>query len=139
MSFKVGSILHFDEYCFTDSGEVKRHFALALLPEEATKYQGSVLCSVITSKVPRSWGFLLKQSSYPCFSCDSYICFNRKDLVSKSGLSDDSQPRGMLSQSDLAEAFKTLRKSLFVVGDLASSPFLRGVIIYQWKKALGEI
>jgi hypothetical protein len=139
MSFKVGSILYFDEYQFTDTGEIKKHFALTLLPEDVTKYQNSVLCSVITSKEPRSWGFLLRESVYGCFSCDSFACFNRRDLVSKSGLHKDNQPRGLLNKNDLEEAFKLLRKSLFVINDIASSQFFRGAIIYQWKKALGKI
>ena len=81
MSFSVGDILFFREYQFSDTGSVKPHFALVLLPETATKYQGSVLCCVITSKVPKSWGLLLNQATYGFFQCDSYACFDRKELV----------------------------------------------------------
>lgn len=139
MSFSVGDILFFQEYQFSDSGAVKPHFALVLLPETATKYQGSVLCCVITSKAPKSWGLLLKQVTYKCFKCDSYACFNRKDLVSKSGLHQSQQPKGTLTATDKKAGFKTLKKSLYAVKDMAADPFLRGAIIYHWKKALGLI
>lgn len=139
MSFRVGDILFFDQYQFTDTGEVKAHFALALLPEHATKYQGSVLCCVITSREPRNWFLLLLPSSYPCFKQNSFACFNRKDLVSKSGLSKDKQPLASLNKIDLTAAYKTLHKSLFALNDIGSSPYFRGIIVYQWKKALGLI
>jgi len=137
MNFNVGDILYFDQYQFTDTGELKPHFGLVLLPERATEYQNSVLCSVITSKEPRIWGLLLEQTSYPCFRCDSYACLDRKDLVSKSGLSNKEQPVGSLTKGDLVKAFKILRKSLFVISDLGKSPYFRAAIIYQWKVALG--
>lgn len=139
MSFNAGHILYFKEYQFTDTGETRKHFALALLPEYATQYKNSILCSVITSKEPKSWGLLLKQSTYDCFNCNSYVCFNRKDLVSKTGLHKDNQPRGILNHSDLEESFKVLKKSLFAINDIASDPFLRGTIIYQWKKILNKL
>ena len=139
MSFSVGDILFFNEYQFTDTGHKKRHYALVLLPEIATKYQNSVYCCVITSKATKRWALLLKQDSYPFFSYDSYACFDRKDLVSKSGLDNNKQPRGSLIKTDIGEAYKVLRKSLFVVQDMANSPFFRGIIIYHWKKALGKI
>jgi len=97
------------------------------------------LCCVITSKSPRSWGLPLKQTTYKCFQCDSYACFDRKDLVSKNGLDESSQPKGMLTTADKKVGFKTLKKSLYVIEDMASDPYLRGVIIYQWKKELGLI
>lgn len=137
MSFKVGDILHFDQYQFTDTGELKRHFGLVLLPEHATQFQNSILCSVVTSKEPGRWGLLLSQKNYPCFVRDSYACFDRKDLVSKNGLSEGEQPVGSLRASDLTKAFKLLRKSLFVISDLGKSPYFRAAIIYQWKIALG--
>lgn len=139
MSFLVGDILFFQEYQFTDRGEIKPHFALVLLPETATKYQGSVLCCVITSKAPNSWGLLLKQATYKCFQRDSYACFNRKDLVSKSGLHQSQQPKGALTAADKKAGFKILKASLYVIKDMAADPFLRGAIIYHWKKELGLI
>ncbi len=137
MSFNVGDILYFDQYQFTDTGETKPHFGLVLLPEHATEYQNSILCSVITSKEPRGWSLLLSKELYPCFNRNSYACFDRKDLVSKSGLNKEKQPVGSLSQIDLPKAFKMLRKSLFFVNDLGKSPYFRAAIIYQWKVALG--
>jgi hypothetical protein len=137
MSFKVGSILFFDRYEFTDKKEVRKHFGLVLLPEHATRYQNSILCAVVTSKKPHGWDFLLQKNLYTCFLCDSFACFDRKDLVSKTGLNPSDQPRAVLTKDDLKSAFKILKKSLFVIDDMAKSPFLRGVIIYQWKKEIG--
>jgi|SRR3989344_3027461 len=139
MSFAVGDILFFREYQFSDNAEVRPHFALVLLPETATKYEGSILCCVITSRSPKFWGLLLRQVIYKCFQCDSYACFDRKDLVSMSGLHESQQPKGTLTTTDKRIGFKTLKKSLYVVKDMASDPFFRGVIIYHWKKALGLI
>ena len=100
MSFRVADIPLFKEYQFTDTGEVARHFGLVLLPEEATKYQGSVLCCVITSKKPNRWDLLLSKKDYSFFIMDSFVCFDRKDLVSKSGLDGGVQPRGRLNKKD---------------------------------------
>jgi hypothetical protein len=136
MSFKIGDILFFDRYQFTDTGETKPHFGLVVLPEHATKYQGSVFCAVITSKQPKHWGLCLYKKYYSCFVRDSFACFDRKDLVSKDGLDLDMQPRGTLTVPDIKTAYRILRKSLFVIDDLGKSPFLRGVIIYEWKKII---
>jgi hypothetical protein len=137
MTFKVGDIPFFEEYVFTDTGTTARHFALVLAPETATQYQGSLLCCVITSKNPKNkWSFLLKASVYDCFIKNSYACFNRKDLVPKFGLSKTSQPKAKLTSSDLSKSYKILKKSLYAIKDLASDPFLRGTIIYEWKKKM---
>ena len=138
MTFKVGDIPLFKEYQFTDTGESAKHFGLVLLPEGATKYQNSVLCCVITSREPKRWGLVLKKKDYAFFMLDSYACFDRKDLVSKSGLDDSPQPKGCLNLRDFGLAFKILKKSLFVVKDIASDPFLRGTIIYEWKSVLNK-
>jgi len=141
MSFSVGDIPFFKEYQFTDTGRFAPHYGLVLLPENATKYQNSLLCCVVTSKEPKSikWSLILECSKYICFSKDSYACFNRKDLVSKTGLGDDPQPKGKLSMDDIKRAYKTLRSSLFAIKDIANDPYMRGVVIYEWKKALGKI
>ncbi len=139
MSFRVGSILFFDEYQFTDNQLIKKHFGLVLLPEHATQYQNSVLCCVITSKETPRWSLLLKESLYSCFDTDSYACFNRKDMVSKDGLNKDNQPRGTLNKVDMEKGFKILKQCLYAVKDIGSNQFFRGTIIYQWKKALGKI
>lgn len=139
MSFKSGDIPFFKEYLFTDNGKTAKHFALVLLPEDSTKFSNSLLCCVITSRQPKRWGFLLRKSKYNFFDRDSFICFDRKDLVSKSGLADGSQPRGKLDVSDFREVFKDLKKSLFVIKDLANDPYLRGVIIYEWKAILKNL
>ena len=139
MTFKVGDIPLFKEYQFTDTGESAKHFGLVLLPEDATKYQNSVLCCVITSKEPKKWGLALKNKDYTFFKFDSYACFDRKDLVSKLGLDGSAQPKGCLNMHDFGLAFKILKKSLFVVKDIASDPFLRGAIIYEWKVVLRKI
>lgn len=136
MSFNIGEILFFDQYQFTDTGESKPHFGLVLLPETATEYQGSIFCSVITSRKPQGWNMLLSKDHYMCFMCDSYACFDRKDLVSKDGLSKSEQPKGVLNEIDKKTAFKILKKSLFVINDLGKSPYFRAAIIYQWKIAL---
>ena len=138
MSFKVGDIPLFDKYLFTDTGKVVRHFGLMLLPETATQYQNSLLCCVITSKITKHWSFLLESKNYPFFKKDSWACFNRKDLVSMDGLADGLQPRGRLRQEDIRPAFKILKKSLFVIKDIAGITYLRGAIIYEWKQILGS-
>jgi len=82
----------------------------------------------------------LPKKQYPFFSLDnSYICFNRRHLVSKRGLADGTQPRGKLKRPDLMGSFKILKKSLYAIRDFAADPFLRGTIIYEWKKELGLI
>lgn len=138
MSFKVGDLPFFDEYQFTDTNEVAKHFGLVLLPEEWTQYQDSVLCCVVTSHEPKQarWSLPLACGSYPCFTKPSFACFNRKDLVSKRGLGPEPQPRGALAGNDFAKAFKILKRSLFAIQDVASDPFLRGAIIRVWKKKL---
>lgn len=140
MSFSVGDIPFFKEYQFTDTGRFAPHFGLVLLPETATKYQNSLLCCVITSREPKriKWSLLLECSKYSCFSKNSHACFDRKDLVSKSGLGDNPQPKARLCVDDLKRAYKILRSSLFVIRDIANDPYMRGVIIYEWKKALGK-
>ena len=138
MSFSIGDILFFDRYLFTDTGQTKRHFALALLPEHVTQYQENIFCCVITSKETRSWSLALLKTDYKCFSADSFVCFNRKDLVPKDGLGELPQPRGELNKRDLNKSYKLLKKSLFVIKDICSDPFLRGTIIYRWKKVLGK-
>jgi mRNA-degrading endonuclease toxin of MazEF toxin-antitoxin module len=139
MNFSVGDIPFFREYQFTDTGKTAPHFGLVLLPENATRYTSSVLCCVITSQQPnrKKWSLLLKCSCYSCFTNDSHACFDRKDLVSKNGLGNDPQPKAKLNKDDLKRAYKVLRGSLFVIKDLANDPHMRGVIIYEWKKALG--
>jgi len=136
MSFKPGDIPFFSQYQFTDTGEVRKHFGLVLLPEEATQYQNSLLCCVITHQETKWWALLLECKKYTFFSCDSFACFNRKDLVSKTGLANGAQPKGNLDKDDLKKAFKMLKASLFLIKDLASDPFLRGTIIYEWKQVL---
>jgi hypothetical protein len=139
MSFSVGDIPFFREYQFTDTGGIARHFGLVLLPETATKYQGSLLCCVITSRKTKRWSLILKSSSYSCFRHNSYACFDKKDLVSMSGLENSQQPKTKLNEDDFKRAYKILKKSLFVIKDLAYDPFMRAVIIYEWKKALGLV
>jgi len=137
MTFKVGDIPFFEEYVFTDTGETARHFALVIAPETATQFHGSLLCCVITSKDPKNkWSFLLKASSYDCFTKNSYACFNRKDLVPKIGLGKDLQPKAKLTSSDISKSYKILKRSLYAIKDLANDPFLRATIIYEWKKAI---
>lgn len=138
MSFSAGNILFFKEYQFTDTKDIKPHYALVLLPEEATQYQGSVYCCVITSKESKHWSLLLEKERYQCFRCDSYACFDRKDLVSKTGLDKENQPLGSLVDADIKKAYKILKKSLFVINDMASDPFMRGAIIYHWKKLINQ-
>lgn len=138
MSFSVGDLPFFGEYQFTDTGKTAKHFGLVLLPEEATQYQDSVLCCVVTSQPPARWSLSLEQNDYPCFTKQSFACFDRKDLVSKRGLGADPQPRGTLTDKDFLRAFKILKKSLFVVRDIANDKFLRGAIIFEWKKKLAE-
>jgi hypothetical protein len=135
MSFKPGDIPYFIRYQFSDTGEEWPHFALVLLPETATKYQNSLLCCVVTSHSSRSkLTHCLKSSEYPCFDHDSYACFHRKDLVSKSGLGIEPQPRGALSPNDIREAFKKIKKSIYAVQDLVSiDPYLRATVISEWK------
>jgi hypothetical protein len=111
---------------------------LVLLPEEATQYQNSVLCCVVTSQLPTKWFLPLEEKRYSCFNRKSYVCFDRKDLVSKRGLGKDPQPRGRLIDEDFLKAFKMLKKSLFVVKDIASDKFLRGAIIFEWKQVLSR-
>ncbi len=138
MSFSVGDILFFKEYQFSDTkGGNRSHFALALLPETATQYQGSVLCCVITSKKPNNWFLLLRKDKYRCFSKDSYTCFDRKDLVSKSGMGEGKQPKEKLNNNDKKRAWKILKKSLYCCNDLAANdPYIKATIIYEWKKVL---
>jgi hypothetical protein len=138
MIFSVGDIPFYKEYTFTDNRETKPHFGLVLLPEKATKYQESNLCSVITSKCPLKWGYELKKEKYPFFNLDSFICLDRKDLVSKSCLSDGDQPRGKLKREDLKSVFKLLKKSLFCIKDIASNPYIRGTIIKEWKEKISS-
>jgi len=139
MSFVVGDILWFKEYTFTDTGESLAHFGLALLPETATRYQGSILCCVITSSESRFWTVPLDHANYSCFSRKSFACLNRKDLVSMRGLGSDPQPRGRLIKNDLDEVYKLLKKSLYCINDIASDRFMKGAIIRHWKKELGLI
>lgn len=140
MSFVVGDIPFFKEYQFTDTGKIAPHFALVLLPEIATRFQNSLLCCVITSRDPQNkWSLLLKQTCYVCFTKDSYACFDRKDLVANNGLGFGSQPKGRLNSDDLLKAYKKLKRSLYAIPDIASAPYMKGTIIYTWKKALGLI
>ena len=139
MSFKPGDISLFSRYQFTDTGESAKHFGLVLLPEEATKYKNSLLCCVITSRNPKHWAFLLDCKKYRCFNCNSFACFNRKDLVAKTGLAKGLQPKDKLDRDDFKKAFKILKTSLFVIKDIASDPFLRGTIIFEWKQSLKNI
>jgi len=137
MSFNVGDIPWFDEYVFTDTGEVRSHFGLAILPETATKFQSSLLCCVITSKETKSWSMALNPSNYiACFTKESFICFDRKDLVPLDGLGGEPQPRGKLTKKDASDAYKILKKSLFCIQDIGSDIFMRGAIIREWKKAI---
>src|SRR3990167_3411107 len=136
MAFKPGDIPYFSNYEFTDNGDVRPHFGLVLLPENATKYQNSVLCCVITSSQPRSLKLSLglDHNKYTCFDRISYACFNRKDLVSKNGLANEPQPKGSLDPDDFRAAFKKLKKSIFAIQDLVSNDtFLRAVVISEWK------
>ena|SRR5258708_6491901 len=142
MPFKPGDIPFFSRYQFSDTGEERPHFALVLLPESATKYQNSVLCCVITSHEPKSSKLCccLRASSYSCFDHDSYVYFNRKDLVSKSGLGPVPQPKATLNPSDIREAFKKLKRSIYAVPDLVSNdPYLRGAVISEWKSIIKSL
>ncbi|MCK9573641.1 MAG: hypothetical protein M0R20_04510 [Candidatus Omnitrophica bacterium] len=139
MNFDIGDIPFYKEYVFTDTGEIKPHFGLVLLPEKATKYQGSNLCCVVTSKCPPQWFCPLSKDKYSFFSVDSFVCLDRKDLVSKNGLADGVQPKGSLDGEDLKKTFKKLKASLFCIKDLASDPYIRGTIIKEWKQKLKEI
>ncbi len=141
MSFSVADIIFFKNYQFSDTkGGSSPRFALVLLPETATKYEGSVSCCVITSKETKYLALLLDKDKYKFFSKPSYACFNRKDLVSKSGLGGGEQPKGRLNSADKKKAWSILRKSFYVCNDLASSDsYIKGYIIYQWKKSLGMV
>ena len=93
-----------------------------------------MFCCVITSREPRVWGMLLLSKRYPCFSKDSYSCFNRKDLVPAAGLSENLDT---LKIGDRKKAFKILKKSLYVIKDtLGDDAFMRAVIIREWKKTI---
>lgn len=142
MSFLIGDIPFFKEYQFTDTGKIAPHYGLVLLPETATRWKGSLLCCVVTSSEPKDkhgkkWSMPLLCSTYDCFDHDSYAFFNRKDLVSMSGLGEDPQPKARLNKNDMLAAFKKLKHSLYAIKDIANDSFMRGAIIYRWKKELG--
>jgi hypothetical protein len=143
MSFDLGDIPHYDSYLFTDTGETARHYALVLLPNKNTQFQSNDLCCVITSKHPKNPTYVheLNNKNYPFLSVPiSYVCFDRKDYVPQSGLSSRSQPVGKLKDSEVKNVFKKLKNSLYRRSkDIASDPYVKGTIIYEWKKKIHEI
>ena len=137
MNFEIGDILHFDQYFFTDKGTSTRHFGLVLLPEKITKYENNILCCVITSQTPKCTKYVheISCSSYDCLTKDSYVCFNRRDIQSKSDLSSGNQPKSSLNNTDLNLSYRKLKKSLYAVKDMASK-WYKAAIIREWTKFL---
>lgn len=63
---------------------------------------------------------------------DSYVCFNRRDFECLDDLSERKQPVGRILEDDAKFSFSVLKKVLYK--DKNIDPFLRGVLIREWKK-----
>ncbi len=137
MSFRIGDVVYFTPYYFTDTGFSKDHFALVLLPENLTGYSNNIYCAVITSKKPRLdyFSVTLRSNTYSFFPKETYIDLTSQDFQSLSDLKDEKVVVS-LSKSDLTSAYKKLRKCLFVPSLPTSkiAPYLRATILREWKK-----
>ncbi|MFH0840454.1 MAG: hypothetical protein V1865_00500 [bacterium] len=129
-NFQATDILHFDRYFFTDSKKHSRRFALVLLPSAVMNYTNNLLCSVITSKKEKYYALKLEKDKYECFTCDSYVCFRRRDIEALDDLSNKYQPVGKLSKLDIKEAFKIIKKVFYGAGDT----LLMATVIREWKQ-----
>ena len=141
MSFRIGDIVYFTPYYFTDTGFSKDHFALVLLPENLTGYSNNIYCAVLTSKKPRLDYFCVTLSSnnYLFFSKETYIDLTSQDLQSLSDLRDEKVVVP-LSRSDLISVYRKLKKCLFVPSLPTSKidPYLRATILREWKKIVKQ-
>lgn len=131
-NYRAADILHFKRYIFTDTGASAEHFALILLPSAIMDFEHNLLCSVITSRVPRylSNAWKLLKTNYNCFSVDSYACLDRRDTNSVHDLSPRQQPVGKLIDHDIRKVFKILKRILYGSRDT----FYVAVIVREWKK-----
>lgn len=127
--FGVADILHFQNYRFTDNGNVASHYALVLLPPSIVGYENNLYCAVITSRKDTYFSLKLEKDKYICFSRDSFVCFRRRDIESLSDLSKKKQPLGRLNRADIKKAFNILKSVLYGAGDT----YMTATIIREWK------
>lgn len=139
MNFKIGDVLFFKNYTFTDKGEIKNHFAFVLVPSSKSENSGQIYCAVITSKEPsENCYFKIESSKYNFLPKDSYICFLRQDLQSLSDISTESkQPVGSLEQKDIEKCFEFVKEALYspLLPTSKMSKFLKSVLMREWEKA----
>ena len=128
--YQIGDILHFQHYFFTDTNTSAAHFALIILPPEIMDYVNNVLCAVITSKVTKRFALLLRCDDYGCFTKDSYVCLDRRDINALSDVSARRQPVGRLKKSDVKKCFRILQAMYYSQQDV----WMMAVIIREWKK-----
>ena len=136
--FRVGDIVFFPEYTFTDTGETMPHYGLVMLPQNWGQWSTQIYCCVITSKLPKSrLHIICKSQKYSCFNVDSYICFNRFDLQPFNGSRD--QKKAELDLLDIKKGLNLLHKCIHnrVVG--YSDKFLRAALIREWKSRRSEL
>ncbi len=138
MSFKIGDIVYFDNYCFTDTGETAKHYGLILLPS-VTSLPGCIYCAVITSRTVKHFFALpLSEIKYTCLRLQSYACFDRQDYQSESDVSRNNLvPLQSLDSTDLKLAKKKLRVSLFSPNlPYHNDAFLRATVLREWKSVV---
>ncbi|MGW8184497.1 MAG: hypothetical protein ACWGHO_00105 [Candidatus Moraniibacteriota bacterium] len=131
--YGIGDILHFERYCFTDTGEIAEHFGLVLLPPVIIDLENSLLCSVVTSQPPKYFYLELLPEEYDCFRKKTFVCFNRRDINSIGDLSKNKQPRGKLKSTDFKKAFKIIKGIHY--GN-SNDTYLVATIVREWKKII---
>lgn len=132
-NYKIGDILFFENYYFTDTSQSAKHFALTLLPPGVMNLPNSLLCCVITSRPAKYFSLLLLKSKYQCFNKDSFACFNRRDINSIHNLDKkNKQPLAALDKVDLKKSFKILKKIFYGTTDT----YLVAAVIREWKKLM---
>ena len=128
---KVGDILYFDEYIFTDNNSTAKHFALVVLPQ--LLFVENIYCAVITKQTPRN-NLLIKLDcdNYSCFSVVSYACMDRIDIerIEKG----NHRYRASLTVEDLRKGLKVIRKCIALNHPCYKNKLFTATVIREWKK-----
>jgi len=133
--YKPSDILHFKNYIFTDNNTSAPHFALVLLPPSIMDFTSNILCSVITSKPTKYFSVELLEKKYNCFTKNSYVCLNRRDINSVHDLSAREQPLDSLKHSDAKKVFNVLKNIFY---GKKEDKYYIATIIREWKKIINK-
>ena len=136
-SYKIGDILYFLSYYFTDTNECAPHYAMVVLPSILMEYESQILCCVITSNQEakkKKYCISLSLDIHKCFNRETFCCLNRRDIESLGDLDLSKKlPLSILTKDELKKCFKLFKN---IKHSPIQNNYFVPVIVREWKRSL---